>query len=149
LYEKLQQKIINISRVDTQRYFDSDEVVNEKLLESSDDVIKVQFVKLRNGWHWFIDTIDKGVITKRDGSIICKISKILYDQIGCDWTPHKTFYQAIGWSEEEYFGVGNEPGRMQKQLSKLRNFLGVEIYFRKERGVSFPKNIVKSINKSQ
>jgi hypothetical protein len=104
----------------------------------------VEFTKDEDGWHWIVNQQDKGVVAKKDSSIIYKISRILYDQIGCGWTPHKTFYQKIGWTEEEYFGVKDKTGRMQKQLGILRKNFGLKIFFRKDQGVNFSEEVVKS-----
>ncbi len=97
-----------------------------------------------DGWHWFVNGEDKGRMFRGDDTIIGSISRILYDQIGHGWTPHKTFYQKLGWKKEEYFGRSGETGRMQKQLSILRGKLGLQITFRKENGVRFGETVVKS-----
>ena len=128
------------------------EIINDLIAQTKNsnphivavDNIAVGFIKRDSGWHWIVNGVDRGRISKRDDSIICKISKILYDQIEFGWTPHKTFYQNTGWTKDEYFGVHNQPGRMQKQLTILRKMLGVEISFNKELGVRFPENVVKS-----
>jgi len=95
-------------------------------------------------YRWMVNGADKGVFYKQEKAIKAKILNILYDQIGIGWVPHKTFQQAAGWTRGEYFGSSTEPGRMQKQLTEIRKFLGVDILFRKREGVRFTEGVVKS-----
>ena len=95
-------------------------------------------------FRWLVNGADKGVFYKQEKAIKAKILNILYDQIGIGWVPHKTFLQAAGWTRREYFGSSTEPGRMQKQLTEIRKFLGVDILFRKREGVRFAEGVVKS-----
>lgn len=93
---------------------------------------------------WLVNGDDRGVFYMRPQSLKAKILNILHDQNGLGWIPHKTFLHATGWSHEEYFGSRTEPGRMQKQLTEIRKFLGVEIRFSKQHGVRFAEGVVKS-----
>lgn len=95
-------------------------------------------------FRWLVNGADKGIFYRQEKAIKAKILNILYDQIGIGWVPHKTFLQAAGWTRGEYFGSSTEPGRMQKQLTEIRKFLGVEILFRKREGVRFAEGVVKS-----
>ena len=51
---------------------------------------------------------------------------------------------ACGWSRKRYFGGPNEAKIIQKHLTDIRNFLGVDVIFRKELGVILAGNVVKS-----
>lgn len=95
-------------------------------------------------FRWLVNGADKGIFYRQEKAIKAKILNILYDQIGIGWVPHKTFLQAAGWTRGEYFGSSTEPGRMQKQLTEIRKFLGVDILFRKREGVRFAEGVVKS-----
>ncbi len=95
-------------------------------------------------FRWLVNGADKGIFYRQEKAIKAKILNILYDQIGIGWVPHKTFQQAAGWTRGEYFGSSTEPGRMQKQLTEIRKFLGVDILFRKREGVRFAEGVVKS-----
>ena len=96
---------------------------------------------------WFVNGVDKGRFFVRSNTLKAKIIEALYDQIGRGWVPHKSFIIACAWTEQEYFGSSDnlgDPGRMQRQLTNIRNFLGVTIEFRKNKGVRFAENVVKS-----
>lgn len=97
-----------------------------------------------DGVHWLVNGEDKGVFYTKEGAIKAKILNILYEQIGLGWVPHKTIWQAVAWSEADYFGPSTEPGRMQKQLTETRKFLGVKVEFSKRHGVRFAEGVVKS-----
>ncbi|HOZ49069.1 MAG TPA: hypothetical protein PLO37_06745 [Candidatus Hydrogenedentes bacterium] len=93
---------------------------------------------------WLVNGVDRGAFSTRATTIKARILNILYDQAGLGWVPHRTFLQAVGWSHEEYFGSSTEPGRMQKQLTEIRKFLGVAVGFSKLNGVRFAEEVVKS-----
>jgi len=94
--------------------------------------------------HWFVNGVDKGPFFVRPSANKAKIIEALYGQIGLGWVPHKTFMDACGWKEQEYYPSFDNPGRMQRQLTHIRKFLGVKIEFRKDKGVRFAENVVKS-----
>lgn len=98
--------------------------------------------------HWIMNGKDKGLFFTRPNSKKAKIIEVLYDQIGRGWIPHRTFMNACGWKEEEYFPALDNPGRMQRQLTYVRGFLQVEIEFSKDNGVRFADGVVKSRNQS-
>ena len=111
---------------------------------TEEDKIVLERKEIGERVHWFVNGVDKGHIFVRNESIIAKIMEILYDQIGHGWVRHKTFMNACAWKKDEYFPASGDPGRMQRQLNNIRKKLGVAIDFRKEKGVRFPENIVKS-----
>jgi hypothetical protein len=94
--------------------------------------------------HWFVNGEDKGRFFSRAESHSAKIIEILYGQIGLGWVPHKTFMDACAWKKDEYFPASGDPGRMQRQLTRIRKFLGVDVKFLKDKGVCFAENVVKS-----
>ncbi len=108
------------------------------------DAIELQRHKGPDGVHWLVNGRDLGSFYKQENSIRAKIINILYDQIGRGWVPHKTFMNAGGWTEDTYFPEPPAPAIIQKHLTEIRKFLGVEIEFRKDRGVKFSEKIVKS-----
>lgn len=108
------------------------------------DQIIIERKKIDEKIHWIVNGVDKGPVYVRSDTICAKITEILYDQIGHGWVLHKTFMYACAWKKDEYFPASGDPGRMQRQLNNIRKKLGVAIDFRKEKGVRFPENIVKS-----
>ena len=92
---------------------------------------------------WYVDGELKKVYgPKKRNCMQSKILNILYNQIGNGWIPHQTFINAIGWTDEEYFGKDrNNPGCMQRVLSKLRKKLEIKIEFNKNFGVKFSGEI--------
>ncbi len=100
--------------------------------------------EMPDGIHWIVNGEDRGVFFKHRQSIKAKIIEILFEQLGHDWVPHSTFIHACGWSGKRYFGESSEPKLIQKHLTDIRTFLGVEVNFRKELGVRFGENVVKS-----
>jgi len=94
--------------------------------------------------HWFVNGEDKGRFYSRTETHSSKIIEILFDQIGYGWVRHKTFMGACAWKEDEYFPASGDPGRMQRQLTNIRKFLGVNVEFRRKKGVRFAENVVKS-----
>ena len=94
--------------------------------------------------HWIVNGVDKGKFYVRKDSKKAKIIEILFDQIGIGWVRHNTFMNACAWTKEKYFRSSDDPGCMQRQLTEIRNFLDVGIEFRKNRGVRFAENVVKS-----
>jgi hypothetical protein len=119
--------------------------VKEHLIHNA---IEVDFAERDDGWHWYVNGDDTGVWCKRVNSNKHKISHVLFNQIGCDWIPHETFYQAVGWDEDVYFDRTGRKGSMQKELNRLRRRLRdkIKIEFRKDKGVKFADNIVKAPN---
>jgi len=111
---------------------------------TEEDKVVLERKEVNERIHWFVNGADKGHIFVRKDSFIAKITEILYDQIGHGWVPHKTFMNACAWKEDEYFAASGEPGRMQRQLNIIRKKIGIAIDFRKEKGVRFAENIVKS-----
>ena len=109
----------------------------------SDAIVIGRFV-CEDGIHWVVNGDDKGVFYKRGKPIKGKILEILFDQIGNGWIPHRTFQNACSWDDKRYFGDSNEANVIQKHLTDIRNFLGVDVIFRKELGVRFAENVVKS-----
>lgn len=107
--------------------------------------IKIQRKRLEDGVHWMVNGVDKGIFSVRAHSIRAKIIDILYDQIGYDWVRHKTFINACGWTVQHYTGGCV----LQKHLTDIRAFLGVEIFFDKSRGVKFADNVVRVKSKEQ
>jgi hypothetical protein len=117
----------------------SSSVSGEPPREPEDHVV-VDLVQQDDGWHWFVSGRDTGRVATNESRLIYKISRILFDQIGHGWVPHRTFYLKLGWTEEEYF----DQDRMQKHLTILRKRLGLEVEFDKQHGVKFSANIVKA-----
>jgi hypothetical protein len=105
-------------------------------------LVVVELVRNQDGWHWFVDGEDRGIVATRENTIRYKISHILFNQVGAGWIPHKTFMNATGWTPAEYFDQTGQTGAMQKQLRRLRRILGFEIVFSKEKGVRFPDRVV-------
>ncbi|MDD5698396.1 MAG: hypothetical protein PHH77_07240 [Victivallaceae bacterium] len=95
---------------------------------------------------WYVDGKLKKIYgPKKKNCLQSKTLNILYDQIGNGWIPHRTFINATGWNEKEYFGKDYyDSGKMQKLLSRLRQKPGVKILFNKERGIKFSEEVVKS-----
>ena len=108
------------------------------------DAIVIDRVACEDGVHWVVDGKDKGVFFSRANSIKARILDILYNQAGNGWIPHRTFIEKTGWTEKEYYGKAPDTGRMQKQLTDIRTFLGVEVHFRRDHGVRFAEKVVKS-----
>ena len=108
------------------------------------DAIVIDRVACEDGVHWVVNGEDKGVLFKRRESIRARIIEILFEQIGIGWIPHETFQHACAWSPQRYFANSNNPSIIQKHLTEIRNFLNVEILFRKDHGVRFAEKVVKS-----
>jgi len=94
---------------------------------------------------WYVDgKLKKSYGPKKKNCMQSKILNILYDQIGNGWIPHQTFMNAIGWSNEEYWGVKDlKPGCMQQQLRHIRRHLKLRVLFNAEYGVMFSGEVVK------
>ena len=93
--------------------------------------------------HWIVNGVDKGRFFLRKNVIKAKIIEILYDQIGRGWISHRTFMNSCAWKKHEYFRSMGNPGCMQRQLTHIRKFLGIQIEFKQNKGVRFKENIVK------
>lgn len=111
---------------------------------TEEDVIVLERKEIDDKIHWFVNGVDKGWVFICRESLVAKIMEILYDQIGHGWVKHRTFMNASAWTEAQYFSASGETGRMQRQLNLIRKRLGVAIIFRKEKGVRFAENVVKS-----
>lgn len=99
--------------------------------------------EMDDGVHWFVAGVDKGVFYRRSDSKQAFILDTLYERISHGWVSHDFFIKHLEWTEAAYFGSSTETKRMQKQLNLLRNFLGVEIDFRKDSGVRFSKSVIR------
>lgn len=110
----------------------------------SEGQVVIERREMADGIHWFVDGTNKGVFYKRRNSIRANIIEILFNQISNGYVPHKTFINVCGWTEGHYFGKGSDVKVIQKHLTDIRNFLGLEVQFRIESGVRFGDNIVKS-----
>jgi hypothetical protein len=108
------------------------------------DAIVIERFECEDGIHWAVNGDDKGVFYKRDKSTKAVILEILFNQTGNGWVKHRTFIEKIGWTEKEYFGEAPDPGRMQKQLTEIRKFLGLPVPFDKNQGVQLGPKVVKS-----
>ena len=115
----------------------------EQVAADVGDKITIERREMDDGVHWFVAGVDKGVFYRRTPSKQSFILETLYERIGHGWIPHPLFIKHLGWTEAAYFGSSVETKRMQKQLNNLRSFLGVEIDFRKDRGVRFAESIVR------
>lgn len=101
-------------------------------------------VEREDAVHWFVNGVDRGVFYRQANAKKAKIIEILFDQLGHGWIPHPTFIHACGWEDRHYWGSSSEGSVMQKQLTGIRNFLGLEVEFNRKLGVKFAGNIVKS-----
>lgn len=101
-----------------------------------------------NGWYLCVSNKkeDKRYGGKSESSKRYKIAEIIvqqYNQTGSKWIPHKTFINATGWKDEDYYGLDSGSGAMQKQLTNLRN-LGLKIEFNKTMGIRLLEIVVNN-----
>lgn len=109
----------------------------------SEGQIVIERREMADGVHWFADGVDKGVFYKRGKPIKGRILEILYNHIGNGFVPHKTFMNACGWTDKHYFAKGSEANVIQKHLTEIRNFFGVKVLFRIDKGVCFDASIIR------
>lgn len=85
--------------------------------------------------YYYVNAVPRGSL--RAETYQAKIINILVDQFNknAGWVPHKTFMNACGWTEQEYFRNDTNPGRMVHLLTPIKKLLGVEIKFDLNRGV--------------
>jgi len=81
----------------------------------------------------------------REATLHSKFLNALYDvyKVHPDWIPHQTFQNLSGWTDKQYWGNGkeNNSGLAQRRMSEIRNALGIEITYDREKGFMIPPTV--------